>query len=174
MELNSKNKRGVFVTLTAACLAFAALAAMPAARAGALAIETGWGDFKSRGTESVFLRYLNEAPPLFGYDSFHDFSLASWNGPNHNNAIGIARGLRRTWRGEKYLSASGGLGYVAQKTDYLGTHLQFVLHLAFGSRFGNYDLSIAQVHYSNGKKIFGWDGPNRGQDFLTLQLGREF
>lgn len=174
MELNSNNKRGVFVTFTAACLTFAALTAMPAARAEALAIETGWGDFKSRGTESVFLRYLKDAPPLFGYDSFHDFSLASWNGPNHNDSIGIARGLRHAWRGGKYLSASGGLGYVAQKTDYLGTHMQFVLRLAFGNRFGNYDLSIAQVHYSNGKKIFGWDGPNRGQDFLTLQLGREF
>lgn len=76
--------------------------------------------------------------------------------------------------GGKYFSASGGLGYVARKTDYLGTHPQFLWRLAFGNRFGNYDLSIAQVHYSNGKKIFGWDGPNRGQDFLTLQLGREF
>ncbi len=174
MEQNSNNKRRVFIALATAGLAIAALTGAPAVKAETLAIEGGWGDFKSRGTEVVFLRYWKDAPPLFGYDGFYEFSFASWNGPNRNDAIGVARGLRHTWREKRYFSASGGLGYVARTTDYLGTHPQFLWRLAFGNKFGVYDLSIAQVHYSNGKKIFGWNGPNRGQDFLTLQLGREF
>lgn len=144
--------------------------------ANLLGVEIGTGFNESHGIEAVILRYRREAAPLLGRESFWDFSLAAWNGPYRNQAVGAGRGLRFHVREHTAFSASGGLAYIteARKDNHLSTHLQLVFRLAAEYRLGGTELSLAAVHYSNGRSLFGWNGPNTGENFATLQLAREF
>jgi hypothetical protein len=45
--------------------------------------------------------------------------------------------------------------------------------IALGRRAGAFDLSLGYVHYSNGKHFFGWEGPNYGENFATIQVERK-
>lgn len=150
------------------------LLSAPLAQADRLALGVGIGNIYSQDATATFLRYQMPAATLAGRDSFYEASAVSWDGSNHNNAIGVARGMRWSTGSESYLSAELGVGAVSRLTDRLSTHGQFFFHGVFGQRFGPYDLSIGEAHYSNGKSIFRWRGPNKGENFLTLQLGREF
>ena len=146
----------------------------PLVQADQLILGAGLGNIYSQGATAAFLRYQMPAATLAGRDSFYEVSAASWNGSSHNNAIVVARGIRWPAGSKSYLSAELGAGAVSRVTDRLGTHGQFFFHAAFGQRFGRYDLSIGETHYSNGKSIFHWHSQNKGENFLTLQLGREF
>ena len=141
-----------------------------------LAIALGHGNIYSAGSNAVFLSYQKDAPTLFNQKSFYDFSLAYWSGENYNTALAVARALRWKLSPEIYFVGTLGIGMVDRTTDHLGTIGQFVVRLAFGRKFGKYDLSIGETHYSNGKTYLGlnWEGPNTGEDFLTLMLAREF
>lgn len=146
----------------------------PLVQADRLALGAGFGNIYSQDAAAAFLRYQRPAATLAGRDSFYEVSAASWNGSSHNNAIGVARGMRWPAGSKSYLSAELGAGAVSRLTDRLGTHGQFFFHGAYVQRFGPYDLAIGETHYSNGKTVFRWRGPNKGENFLTLQLGREF
>jgi len=145
------------------------LAVAAPAAADQLAVGIGGGVHRSRGDFGALL-YQIDASPLFSLDSRVEFSFASWNGKQDNDAFGLARSLRWSWDGKSYLSASLGLAYVSRTTEHLGGHGQFTLRTALGRRFDKYDLSLATYHYSNG----GTRHPNQGENFLVLGLGREF
>lgn len=144
------------------------------AKANAFSTGVGFGDIRSQGATAIFLRYQTGAAELFGRESFYELSLGAWNGSNRNSAIAIARGIGWYWSSGNFLTIELGAAAVGRTTDHLGTHAQFVSHLVIGRRFGNYDLSLGQTHYSNAKDLFHWTGPNIGENFLTLEFGREF
>ncbi len=133
-----------------------------------LALGLGSGVHRTHGDFGAIL-YHKDVSPLFNLDSRVEFSLASWNGDHRNDALGVARSLRWSWDGKHYLSGSLGLAYVSKTNGHLGGHGQFTLRFALGRRLGQYDLSLATHHYSNG----GASTPNQGENFLVLGLGRE-
>ena len=139
-----------------------------------ISLESGIGVHHSGNTEAVFLRYQTDAPLLLGLEGYYEASLGAWNGPNHAGAIGISRGIQWFWDEKGYLAGSAGVGYINETTDNLGTRFQFLFRAALGLRGDQYDFSLGYVHYSNGKYFFGWDGPNYGENYITLQFGRRF
>ena len=144
------------------------------ASANGLFVEAGPGVSSSQGSTYTAVRYQKETSKLFDTDSFYELSYASWNGPNKNNALSFARGLRWTGTANTYGSADIGVGHINRTTGNLGTPFQFYLRFAYGIKAGAFDLSLGFVHYSNGKLIFGWQGPNNGEDFPTISLGITF
>lgn len=150
----------------------ALLAANSLARAEELSIALGGGNLRSHG-EAAFVAWRRPAASLLGSASYAELALGAWSGPDGNEAVTLSRGVRVPVAAH-YFSASLGLGYVAERTERLGTHLQFVARLAFSRPLGDYELAIAQRHYSNGQLLFGWSGPNRGENFLGLELARRF
>ena len=149
---------------------------LPLAGADTLGIAAGQGNISSQGSSALFLSYRKDAPTLFQRQSLYDLTLASWSGSRQNNALTLARELRWKLPQESFFAGSLGLGLVSRTTDHLGTHGQFIARLAFGRRFGQYELSIGETHYSNGKTALqlDWDGPNHGEDFLSLMLARQW
>lgn len=142
-----------------------------------LAAAAGGGNLKTHHSNAVFLTYLKDAPKLFNRESHYDFTLGYWTGPTSNTALTLARDMR--WQlapPSYYFAGTLGIGLVSHTTDHLGTNQQFIIRLAFGRKFGKYDLSVGETHYSNGKYVLflPWHGPNTGEDFLTLMLAREF
>ncbi len=142
--------------------------------ADTLSLETGQGFHHSGETQALFVRYQKDAPLLFGQKGFYEGSAGAWNGPNRVETAGIARGLRFDWGGTDYFSAQFGLNYITRRTENLGTLFQFASRLAIGRSIGEYDVSLGYVHFSNGKYFFGWDGPNYGENFVTVRIGRKF
>lgn len=159
--------------------AFVLLAAIfvcptPAIAADVMSLEAGIGVHHSGNSEAVFLRYQIDAPLLLGLDGYYEASLGAWNGSNRAGSIGISRGVQWFWGEMGYLAGSAGMAYLTETTDNLGTRFQFLFRAALGRRGDQYDFSLGYVHYSNGKYFFGWDGPNYGENYITLQLGRLF
>ena len=144
------------------------------AGADMLAVTVGRGNFKSQGSNAAFLSYQKDAPKLFNRESLYDFTLGYWNGSTRNSALTLARVVHWKLSSENYFAGTLGIGVVDHTTDHLGTTGQFVVRLAFGRKFGKYDLSIGETHYSNGQTVLQWHGPNVGEDFLTVMLAREF
>lgn len=146
-----------------------------AASADMLAVTVGRGNIYSQGSNALFLSYQKVAPRLFSRESLYDLTFGYWNGSTHNSALTLARVVRWKLSPESYFAGTLGVGMVKRTTDHLGTQGQFTVRLAFGRRFGKYDLSIGESHYSNGKTALqlGWHGPNTGEDFLTVMLARE-
>ena len=142
--------------------------------ANGLFIEAGPGVNSSQGSTYTAVRYQKETSKLFDTDSFYELSYASWNGPNNNNALSFARGLRWTGTANTYDSADIGVGHINRTTGNLGTPFQFYLRFAYGIKVGTVDLSLGFIHYSNGKLIFQWQGPNNGENFPTFSLGITF
>ena len=141
-----------------------------------LAVTLGSGNIYSQGSEAVFLSYQKAAPMLLNRESLYDVTFGYWSGSTRNSALTLARVVRWRLSNEEYFAGTLGIGVVERTTDHLGTTGQFVVRLAFGRRFGKYDLSIGESHYSNGKTALqlDWRGPNTGEDFLTVMLAREF
>jgi hypothetical protein len=170
-----KNKRGTTVTFALSFLLISAAFHPLSAGAGQLMLGAGIGNDNSHESEAAFAHYLDAVAPLFKYESFYEITLGAWNGPTKNQIIALSRGVyfKPFKKDSDYISLSGGVGAVANETVFLGTHFQFIFRLALGRRFGRYDLSINQYHISNGKNIFGWNGPNVSENYLTLQIGME-
>lgn len=148
-----------------------------AAGADMLAISAGGGNLTTHQSNAVFFSYQKNAPNLFNLESLYDLTLGYWSGPTANSAITLARVVR--WHVSPtsyYVAGMLGIGLVNQQTDNLGTNWQFIVRVAFGRKFGNYDLSIGETHYSNGKYLLNlpWDEDNEGENFLTVTLAREF
>jgi hypothetical protein len=142
--------------------------------ANGLFVEVGPGVSSSQGSTYTSIRYQKDTSRLFDTDSFYELTYASWNGPNNNNALSFARGLCWTGAANTYGSADIGVGHISRTTHNLGTPFQFYFRFAYGIKVGSADLSLGFIHYSNGKLIFHWQGPNNGEDFLTFSLGITF
>ena len=154
---------------------FAMFLGMHPASADMLAVAAGTGNIKSQDADAVFLSYQKEAPKLFNHESLYDLTFGYWNGSTRNSALTIARAVRWNISPETYFAGTLGIGVVDRTTEHLGTQGQFTIRLAVGRKFGKYDLSIGENHYSNGKTALrlNWHGPNDGEDFLTVMLARE-
>lgn len=60
------------------------------------------------------------------------------------------------------------------KPDTMGTSLQFHLFSRMGVKTKGLSVSWGHDHWSNGKKIFGWSGPNYGEDVISFSIGHPF
>jgi len=143
-------------------------------QADMLGVEFGAGIRHSDNSEMLRVRYQTDWEPVDRLMSFIDLSATTWNGDDSNDAVSAGLGLRYDLPQDNYLSAAMGLAYVTNETDNLGTHGQLQFRFALGHRVDRWDFSVAYSHYSNAKGIFGWNGPNLGEDFITLQFGYHF
>jgi hypothetical protein len=140
-----------------------------------LIVEGGFGFYESNNSEAAFLRYQKDSAPLFGFDSYYDLALATWNGDNHNSAIIITKGLRWGLSERTHFDFEAGGAYLKRTTNNLGTRLQFAFRFALGLKVGKFDIALGYNHFSNGKGIFQWTSTsNLGENFLTLHLGYFF
>jgi hypothetical protein len=145
------------------------------AHADGVFLEGGQGFHYSTNSQAIFLSYQKDSPRLFGLNSYYDVTLGSWNGPNRNNALVLAKGLWMNLSDKSYITLEPGGAYLSRTTDNLGTRLQFAFRSALGIKTEKYDLSVGYKHFSNGKGIFHWtDTANYGENFITLQIGYLF
>ncbi len=152
------------------CLVFLVLLTSPVL-ADNLFLETGPGYLKSTASELFLLRYKKDTSTLFGLSSYYEALLAYWNGKDRDEAIGVSRAVSFEIGKEQYFSPTFGLLAIHHTTDHLGTPLQFYFRFAYDLKSKQRDVSFAIVHISNGKAIFGWDGPNSGENFIILSIG---
>lgn len=156
--------------LTTAFLLCTVSCAPPIAVAQKIAVDIGHGLHNNhRDSDAVFLRYMDTSrTSVLPGENFYEWSLATWDGPHRNNAVSLALGTRGRWE-SFHLDGSIGVAYLDHKTRLSGTHQQFIVRLGGGVTIGKADVGIFATHYSNAKPLFGWDGPNAGYDFVTLQ-----
>jgi hypothetical protein len=141
------------------------------AAADALFVGSGPGlSFSSYSTTNV-VRYQREAGALLGLGGFYEAAFASWNGPNHNEAGSLARGIRWAESKAGSFSLTAGLGRVERTTANLGQPFEFYGRLAYDLTVGAAAWSVGWTHYSDAKFLFGWSGPNNAENFLTLSFG---
>ncbi len=163
---------------TAAVLLAAALlvvAVLPcAAAAGTASLETGRGFHHSQHSDALFLRYQVDAFRLFGYDTYYEALAGGWSGKNRNEALALSLGMTIPWHEDDRFFGSAGLGRASRPTDNLGVHFQVTFHAGYTRKVKSVNLSLAYVHFSTGKYFLGWDGPNYGENFYTLQAGWDF
>lgn len=139
-----------------------------------LFLEAGPGISQSLKSEAVLVRFQRDFLQIFGHQSFLEGFYMHWDGHNHADAVGLAGGIRWTVTRDKYVSTALGGCHISRETENLGTPFQFYIRVGGGIRTNRYDVSIAFVHISNGKLFFGWNGPNKGEDFITLSVGGLF
>lgn len=148
--------------------------ATTAAEADEVGVDVGPGFEYSDGDEGVFVHYRRAAAPLFGCTSYYEFTVGGWNGSERDLVAGAARGLSFDLHDLDRLTASLGAGYLDRTTENLGTHAQFLLRLGYERDIGQYILGVGVIHVSNGKKVFHWEGANKGENYAVLRLARRF
>ncbi len=146
----------------------------PSRSADGIFVETGPGFDRSLNTGVVLARYVKDTSPLWGYESFYEGIYARWSGRNHAEDFSVSRGLR--WRAGEvaYYSFAMGGGHISRVTGNLGTPFDFYFRFAYGRRTSCYDISLGVIHISNGKPLFGWPGPDNGENFITFAVGGLF
>lgn len=144
------------------------------ASADNLSYEGGFGFYFSKSSNMYRLRYQHEATPLFGFSSYYEASYAAWNGPCYSEAVGLARGIRWARTTDEYLDLTIGLSHISRTTSNLGQPFEFYERLAYEKKVGRALFSIGWVHYSDAKFLFGWSGPNIGENFVTFSIGLLF
>lgn len=141
---------------------------------GTVSVGAGPGFWFSHSSNAIFLRYEHEAALLFDQNSFWAATAVAWDGPNSAEAIGVSRGLRWPFGDVWHADAEFGLNWISDTTDNLGTPVQALLRAAVIRKFDSLDVSLGVIHYSNAKWLFGWSGPNNGENFLVLGVGWRF
>jgi len=151
-------------------LGIAALLLPILAGADRIAVDIGRGINNMDGTDALFLRYAGDFDTsVFPGQNFYEGSLGMWDGNARNKGAGVALGTR--WHFEQFhIEGSVGVAYLEDKTKLSGTHQQFSARLGIGTAYKQAEIGVYLTHYSNAKPLFGWDGPNAGYDFVTLQL----
>jgi Lipid A 3-O-deacylase (PagL) len=144
------------------------------ASADSLSFESGIGFYFSSGNNTYLLRYRHDTAPLFNLESYYEVSYASWNGPDHAEAAGLARGIRLAGTNDGYLGLTAGLSRISRTTSNLGQPFEFYGRLGYEKCAGRALYSIGWIHYSDAKFLFGWSGPNNSENFVTLSLGMNF
>lgn len=153
-------------------LVIGALLCAPALAEQKISIDSGPGTHWSKGAHGMFLRYSDalKFPSYPEQEGFYEFSAGDWDGNYPNKALGLAIGARERWD-DFHFDASGGLVLTQHRTHLSNTTQEFILRIGAGYRIERVDLGVYVTHYSNAKKVFGWDGKNVGYDFLTFQVG---
>jgi hypothetical protein len=136
-----------------------------------LFLEAGVGVLKSRHSEAVFLRYQHDTSRLFHLPSYWEGVLTHWNNSSHAEALGLARGISWDGNENRHFSAAFGMVGISRTTEHSGTHFQFYFRIGYDIKIRERDYSVGLIHISNGKLIFGWEGPNSGENFVTLSVG---
>ncbi len=144
------------------------------AEADTVSLEAGRGFHHSQHTQSAFLRYQTKAFELLGYDTYYEALAGGWNGENRNEAVALSLGIMIPWHGNDWFFGSAGLGRASRTTDNLGVHFLVTFHVGYTKKLEVMNLTVAYVHFSTGKYFLGWNGPNYGDNFLTLQAGWNF
>lgn len=150
------------------------LLAVSGASADEVGVELGPGFEYSGGDEALFLTYRRATAPLFECNSFVEFLGGSWNGSERDRMVGVARGLSFDLPDRGRFTTSLGAGYLDRTTENLGTHAQFLLQLGYERDVGTYVAGVGARHVSNGKKVFHWDGANKGENYLVVRIARRF
>lgn len=148
----------------------------PAVRADLIGIDVGRGNHNTRhitGSTAVFFRYARDLTPWHDIPLYAEFLAGRWNGIYENQSFSLGLGARYPFSPHWSLGGSAGVGYVHERTSHLGTHPQFVFRFGVNYRIGRTELSLTQRHYSNGKGLFQWEGPNVGENFIVLGLAWE-
>ncbi len=162
-------------TLTVTIAGISGICSAPTdASADGIFVEGGPGIMQSLTTGVVLLRYQKDTSPLFEHSSFYEGIYAYWNGENHAQILALARGLRWALQNGGYISTALGAGYMDRETGNLGTHFEFYIRIAIGKRTDQYDISLGYIHISNGKLLLGWEGPDNGENFITISMGGLF
>lgn len=147
------------------------LLAAPYAPADNLFLEVGTGYCKSLSSHVLMLRYDKETSRIFGKASYYEFFFSHWTGENRNNALGIGRTISFEISEGQYFSPAFGVAAVGRETENIGTRFQFYFRLPYDFKKYERQWSLALIHLSNGKVIFRWNGPNNGENFITLSVG---
>lgn len=140
-------------------------------------IDVGLGNHNTKqetGSTAVFFRYARDLAPWHDMPLYAEFLAGRWDGIYENQSFSLGLGARYPLSPRWSLGGSAGVGYVHKRNSHLGTHPQFVFRFGVNYRIGNAELSLTQRHYSNGKGLFQWEGPNVGENFLMLGLAWEF
>ncbi len=145
----------------------------PVLRADMVGIDVGRGNHNSKKSSAAFFRYVRELPAWQNMPLYGEFLAGRWDGAHDNQAFSLGLGTRYPLSERWSLGGSAGVGYVENRNSNLGTHPQFVFRFGINYRIGRAELSLTQRHYSNGKGLFQWDGPNVGENFLMLGLAWE-
>jgi hypothetical protein len=131
----------------------------------------GYGDSRySRPGTAYLLRWQRDMQPWRSLDRYVELAAGAWTGRTDNNVVSASLGARYGLGHDVRLYGSWGIGYVSEHTKNLGTRGQFAWCLGAARRVGNYDISVSQIHYSNGREAFGTRGPNVGDNFLMLTV----
>ena len=142
------------------------------AHADGVYLEGGQGLFRSTDSQTMFLSYQIDTPPILKLNGFYKVAVGSWDGKYRNDVIVLEKGIWWNLSGKSYFCFEPGGAFIRYTTQTLGTHLQFAFRFALGIRTEKIDLSVGYRHFSDGKAIFHWtDTPNFGENFITLQLG---
>ncbi len=136
-----------------------------------LFVDYGLGFMHSSGSQFLELRYQHDTSKLFGKPSFYEWLVDYWTNDFSSTGFGVVRGVRWTRGTEHYLSTSFGIMGISHTTKHLGTRYQFHFRLAYNFKAAGSNLAFAFTHISNGKLLFGWDGPNMGENFISLSVG---
>jgi hypothetical protein len=142
----------------------------PSVSADSLFIEGGAGYAKSWEEAVLGLRFQHDTSLIFDQPSFYEAVYLWWSNENRAQGLGFARSIVWEATERNSFSFSFGLMVVNHKTEHLGTNLQFYSRLSYSLRPDGHRIGLDITHISNGKALFGWDGPNSGENFLTLSV----
>ncbi len=151
------------------------LALLPTAlHADLVGIDVGRGNHNSKNSSAAFIRYVRELPAWQNMPLYGEFLAGRWDGAHENQSFSLGLGTRYPLSERWSLGGSAGVGYVHERNSHLGTHPQFVFRFGVNYRIGKTELSLTQRHYSNGKGLFQWEGPNVGENFIMFGIAWEF
>jgi hypothetical protein len=144
-----------------------------AARAYWIGGGIGYGLHRTSYPGTAYLvRWQYDLQPWRFLERYAELAAGNWTGNTDNNVLSVSLGARYGLTANVRLYGSLGAGYVTEHTENLGTHGQFAWCLGATYRFGTYEVAFSQIHYSNGREIFGSRGPNAGDNFLMLTVMR--
>jgi hypothetical protein len=134
-------------------------------------LQAGGGFGKSFGETITGVRYQHDTSRLFSLPSFYEAVYMYWSNSSRSQGLGFARSL--VWKHGEFRSfnASIGLMGISRRTENLGTSLQIYFRFAYDFVLSGRKLSLDLIHISNGKLIFGWQGPNSGENFICVSVG---
>lgn len=139
--------------------------------AGDFFLQAGAGVGKSFKESEIGIRYQHDTSRLFGLPSYYEVAYLYWNNDSRAHGLGVARSLVWSNSGSRSFDASLGLMGINRTTDHLGTKVQLYFRFSYAFTVDDRNLSIDLIHLSNGKILFGWDGPNSGENFIAASIG---
>lgn len=129
----------------------------------------GYGGVSGRGTGHIVGFSVSEKKILFpevGIGFFH-----------HDNGsatfVSLRGGVRTATKGF-FGEGIFGITFLTMPTTTLGTNLEFHTTLSVGWTFRRVTLKTGFTHFSNARRVFGFRGPNLGENFYVAGIGYDF